>query len=86
MGRINCHVITAVVVIGGAGVVNAWGHQKPAYRLVVGAMVFLLVLSLLDAFGGAASSIASGLAMLAMVYGVINLVPFDALMGALGSK
>lgn len=84
MGQINGHVITAVVVIAGAGIINAWSNKRPAYRLIVGSMIFLIVLSLLDTFGGPASSIASGLAMLAMVYSILNIVPFDQIMGALG--
>jgi hypothetical protein len=75
----NTKVITAVVVIAGAGVVSAWMAKKPISGVLIGSYILLLVLSLMDMFGGKLSQLASALAMLAVVYVLLTEIPWQTI-------
>jgi hypothetical protein len=68
-------VITGFIIIGG-GVLNVWigakSNQASVTGVIVGGYVLILILSLLDAFGGQLSTLAGALALLAAVYVVVN--------------
>lgn len=83
----NKHIIVAVVVIGGTGFIRAFTSSKPVTPVIIGSYVLLLVLSLADAVGGGVSQIASGIAMVAMVYVLLTQFPWSTLINAVnGSK
>lgn len=66
--QVNKHILVTVVVIFAGGVVRVWVlHQGTITKTMIGALVFMLILSVLDIFGGPLSSLASALAMLALV-------------------
>jgi hypothetical protein len=75
----NTKVVTAVVVIAGAGIVNAWVSKKPITTVIIGSYILLLVLSLMDMFGGKVSQLASAIAMLAVVYVLLTEFPWQQL-------
>jgi hypothetical protein len=70
----NKHIIAATLVIGGSGIIKAWQSQppKPITPIIIGSYVFMLVLSILDLFGGQVSTLAGALAMVAMVAVILN--------------
>lgn len=55
-------------------------------RILVGAYIWLLLLSLLDMFGGALSQLASALAMLAAVYVTLTVFPWGAILSLTGGN
>jgi hypothetical protein len=63
----NRIVLASVAGVAGIGILNAVQAHQGISRIVAGAYIALLLLSLLDLFGGAWSQIASGLAILAFV-------------------
>lgn len=73
----NNHIIAAGLIIVGSGVVQAWTSKKPITPVIIGGYVFMLILSILDMFGGQISTIASALAMLAVVYVLLNVFPWS---------
>lgn len=79
----NKQIIAAVLVIGFAGVVNAWTKKQPITRVILGAYVLLLILSLMDLFGGPMRRFGGALAMLAVVYVLINQFPWSSILGLL---
>ena len=68
-------VIVGFIIVGG-GVLNMWlgtGTSKTTItRIVLGAFVLVLVLSILDLFGGPISTLANALAMLAAVFVILT--------------
>jgi hypothetical protein len=82
----NDKIIIAVVVIAGAGITNAWLNKKPITTVVIGSYILLLVLSLLDMFGGKISELASALAMLAVVYVLLTEVPWQQIIALVQGK
>lgn len=88
MQGLNGHILLAVVVIGGAGIINAYTAvpPRPIERVLLGSGIFLIVLSLLDMFGGRAGEIAGGLAFLAMVVAILSMGLLGTLAGAVAPK
>jgi hypothetical protein len=82
----NDKIIVAVVVIVGAGITNAWLNKKPITTVVIGSYILLLVLSLMDMFGGKISELASALAMLAVVYVLLTEVPWQQIIALVQGK
>lgn len=82
----NRKIVVAVVIIAGSGVVNALLKKKPLTPVIIGAYVFLFVLSILDIYGGPASQIAGALAMLAATYVIITEVPWDQIIKLVQGK
>lgn len=70
----NKQIVVAAFIITGSGVVKVWLADNPhgTTKVVLGGYIFLLVLSLLDMAGGDLSKIASGLAMVAVVYTLLS--------------
>ena len=64
---VNRPVMIAVIGIGGIAFVNAVIAKKPVTRIVLAVYLLLLLLGILDAFGGLFSTLASAIAMLAFV-------------------
>lgn len=71
----NTKIVVAVVVIAGSSIVNAWYRKKPITAIVIGSYILLLILSIMDMFGGKISALASALAMVAVVYVLIGVDP-----------
>lgn len=70
--NVNRHIVVATVVILASGVVRNLLARQPITKTVVGGVVFMLILSVLDLFGGPMESLSSALAMLAMLYVLLN--------------
>jgi predicted membrane protein len=68
----NKHIIAATLIIGASGVVNAWQNKKAITPVIMGSYVFMLVLSIIDLFGGEASRVAGAIAMVAVVAVILN--------------
>lgn len=82
---VNGHVVAAVAVIGAVGLFNAWTNKRHISPVIIGALVFLLVLSVLDMFGPL-RGLASALAMLAVLYVVLTQFPWSALTSLVGGS
>jgi hypothetical protein len=82
----NTKIVAAVVVIAGAGIVNAYIQKKPITTVIIGSYILLLILSLMDMFGGKLSDLASALAMLAVVYVLLTEVPWKQIIGLAQGK
>ena len=82
----NHKIIIAAVVIAGAGVVNAWTNKKPLTPVILGAYILVIVLSLMDMFGGGLSTLAGAIAMLAVTYVVLTEVPWNQFISIVQGK
>lgn len=82
----NKHIIVAVAVIAGAGVVNAFMNQKALTPVIIGAYIFLFVLSIMDMYGGPLSQLAGALAMLAVTYVLLTEVPWSQIITLVQGK
>lgn len=82
----NKFILAAVAGIAGIAILNAWVAKKGITRILAGAYVLLLLLSLLDLFGGVWSQLAGGLAMLALLSMLLTQTPWDALSKVTGSQ
>jgi hypothetical protein len=82
----NKQIIASVVIIAAAGVTSAWAKKGPITRVILGAYVLLLILSVLDLFGGPVSRLASALALIAALYVVINQFPWSTVIGLVQGK
>lgn len=79
-------VIVAGFVIAGSGVVNAWMNHKPVTTVIIGAYLFVLVLAVLEMFGGGIGQLADALAMLAVVYVLLTEFPWQTILNLLQGK
>lgn len=79
----NKKVIVAAFVIVGSGVVNSFMAHHAITPVILGGYIFVLVLALLDMFGPPLSTIAGGLAMVAVVFVILNTFPWQQVLGAL---
>lgn len=84
--HLNKTVLFSAVYIGIVSGFQAVVANKGVSRIMIGTYVFLLVLSVLDFFGGPASQIASGLALVAVVYVTLTQFPWQSLLQAVGVK
>lgn len=75
----NARIIVSIVIIGVTGIINSWTVRKPFTYALMGTFIFFLVLSMMDAIGGIASTLAGGLAVLAAVYIVLTRFPWQLL-------
>ncbi len=83
----NKQIVAAVVIIGASGIVSAWTKKQPITRVILGSYVLLLILAILDLFGGQVSRLAGALAMIAALYVIINQFPWSTLLNIVqGSK
>lgn len=84
--RVNTKIVAAVVVVAGAGIINAYMSKKPITSIVIGSYILLLILSLMDMFGGRLSDLASAFAMLAVVFVLLTEVPWQAIINLAQGK
>jgi len=82
----NKSIVVAVFVIGGVGVVNRLLVQKPITTIVIGSYLLLLILALMDMFGGGMSKLASAFALLATTYVVLTELPWQQVINFLQGK
>ena len=75
----NKQIVISVLIIGGSGVYAALSTKKPLTKVILGSYILLLVLSLLDAFGGEFSVFAGALSMLAATYVLLTEFPWQSL-------
>lgn len=78
----NKKIIAAAALIGFSGVVKAASSKAPLTPVITGAYIFLLMLAILDMFGGQASTLASALAMLAALYVLLTEFPWQSVVSA----
>lgn len=84
-GTVNKQILVSAVVIGGLTAWQAMRTRKGGVsRVILGTFVFVVALSIIDLFGGAASDVAGALAMLAMV-AVLGAVLGPVLMELVGA-
>jgi hypothetical protein len=76
----NRKIIIAVAIVAGSGIVQAWVKKKPITPIIIGSYVFLLVLAVLDMFGGPVSTLAGAIAMLAATYVLLTEFPWDTIL------
>lgn len=76
---LNRKIIIAAIVIAGSGIANSIIAGKPITPVIIGSYVFVFVLAIADMFGGGLSAISGGLAMVAVVYVLINEFPWQKL-------
>lgn len=82
----NTKIIVAVLVISASGITNAWLNKKPISPIVIGSYILLLILSIMDMFGGQISQLASAIAMLAVVYVLLTEFPWQQLIALAQGK
>lgn len=84
----NSHIVAAVLIIGGVGVIKAYSAKpaKPITPVIIGSYVLLLLLALLDFFGGGLSQVASALAMLAVVTVILTEFPWQTAISLVQGK
>lgn len=70
--QINRQIVIAVVVITGITIFNNVTQQKPITKVIIGSYILLILLALLDMFGGPFSEISGAIAMLALVYVIVT--------------
>src|SRR5215472_7484085 len=68
-GEINKQIIMTTLVIMGVGILRAWTSNPPQgiTTIVLGGYVLMVVLSIVDLFGGPLASLTRIIAMLALV-------------------
>jgi TM2 domain-containing membrane protein YozV len=64
----NQKIIIAAAVITGTGILNAFLAAKPVTGIIIGGYILLLVLAIMDSFGGPFSALSGAIAMVAVVY------------------
>ena len=84
----NDHIVVAALLIGATGIIKSYSSQppQPITPVIVGTYVFLLLLSLLDMFGGSLAEVASALAMLATISVVLTQFPWSTVLGIIQGK
>ena len=82
----NRSIIVAAFVIAGSGVVNAWSNQKPITPIIIGTYVFILIMAVMDMFGGGLADLASALSMLAVTYVLLTEFPWSKIISFVGGK
>lgn len=75
-------IIVGGVIILAVGITNAWVNNKPIGKVALGGIGVVLILSLLSAFGVAATALANGLMVLAVV--AVLMVELPGLLSKLG--
>lgn len=59
---------------------NAWTNQKPITPVIIGSYIFILIMSIMDMFGGGLSDLASALSMLAVTYVLLTEFPWSTIL------
>lgn len=84
----NKQIVAATLLIGATGIVKSYTSNppKPITPVIIGSYVFLLLLALLDMFGGSLSQLASALAMLVTISVVLTQFPWGTIIGLVQGK
>lgn len=82
----NKQIVGAVVVIGATGVITSWSQKKPITPVILGAYILLLMLSIMDLFGGPVRKLAGAIAMVAVLFVLLHEFPWDQITSLLGKK
>lgn len=82
--RMNKKIVVVGFIIVGGGVANAWFFSpgKAITPVILGGYILVLLLSLLDVFGGQVSVLAGAIAILACTFVVVN--TYLPLLGRIG--
>jgi hypothetical protein len=81
-GGPNTHILIAGGILVADGIVKAFRDNKPKTTPIVGGIIFVGALGILDLFGGNAAKLASAIAMLAVVYVIVQDFPWSYALGA----
>lgn len=76
----NKKVIVVAFVVAGSGIVNSWINKKPLTPVIMGAYIFVLMLAVMDAFGGELSTLAGAFSMLIMTYVLLVEFPWSTIL------
>lgn len=82
----NRQIIVAAIIIGASGVANAWINSKPITTVIIGSYVFLLILALMDMYGGTLSTLSGALAMVAATYVLLTEFPWQKVISLVQGK
>lgn len=82
----NRKIIVATFIIAGSGIANAWTKNKPITGVIVGSYIFILMLSIMDMFGGPFAQLSGALAMLAVTYVLLTQVPWNTIIKTVTGK
>lgn len=82
----NKQVIGAVVFVGATGIIVSWTKKQPITKVILGSYILLFVLSILDLLGGPLRKLAGGLAMITVVYVLLNEFPWDQIIALAQGK
>jgi hypothetical protein len=79
---VNKHIVAAALIIGATGVIKAYSSNPPKAitPVIIGTYVLLLLLALMDLFGGPLAALSSALAMLAVLYILLTEFPWDIIL------
>lgn len=84
--ELNTKIVVATIVIAASGIMQAWTDKKSITYVVIGSYVLLVILSIMDMFGGSLSQLASALAMLAATYVILTEFPWQQLINLTQGK
>lgn len=82
---LNKPIVVSALIIGGSATVQAIAAGKPITRILIGSYIFVLVLAVLDLFGGTISQLASALALIAAISVVLTQFPWDKILSLVKS-
>lgn len=82
----NKTIVAGVLLITATGIIKVWTTGGSFSHVLIGGYVLLLVLAVLDFFGGPFASLANTLVMLAVVTIVLYEFPWKPLLHAIGVK
>lgn len=82
----NKKIVIAAFVITGSGVIRAASKHEAITPVIMGAYIFILMLSIMDIFGGPVSDLAGALALVAVVGILLNQFPWSLLISILTTK
>lgn len=82
----NKTVVGGVVFIGAAAVTSRILQHKQITPVIVGSFVLMLMLSILEFFGGAGNTLASALVSVAVLVTIVDVLPWQAILQAIGAK
>lgn len=66
--NVNRQVIASTLIIMAVGIVHAWQAKQGITAVVMGGYGVMIVLSVIDLFGGGMAQVASALSLLAVVF------------------
>ncbi len=82
----NTKVVVSVFVVASSGVFKAMINHAPVTPIILGSYIFLLVLAVMDVFGGQMSTLAGALALIAATFVLLTEFPWTQLVGIVQGK